>query len=607
MCGLVGAVARRDVVPELLQGLYRLEYRGYDSAGMAVLNGRDGIQRLRVAGRIAGLDTQYQEQTDFSGTVGIAHTRWATHGGPSVDNAHPHVDSTNSIALVHNGIIENHAELRKQLLLQGCQFNSETDTESLAHLAGRQLQEQDDPVQAMRATLAQIKGSYALGLIRRGESDCMLAARCGSPLVIGFGRGANYIASDVMALLPITSRFAVLEDGDVALLQAQQVRIFDAEGNAVHRPVFQSETEVAATAKGSYRHYMLKEIHEQPSVVRATLQYALRAGRINAQAFGVAAPEVLERTRAVQIVACGTSYHAGLIGARWIEELAGLPCRVEVASEFRYQRPVATADSLLVAISQSGETADTLAAIRYAAEQQYAGMLAICNVAESALVRACPLHFITRAGIEIGVASTKAFTSQLVAMLLLALLLARRPTEEQQLLRDLTALPAQLEAVLAQDIAGVVAGLSRARSALYLGRGRLWPVAMEGALKLKEISYIHAEAYPAGELKHGPLALVDEAMPVVALVANDVHRERLKANLEEVLARGGQLLLLTQPGSGIKPEPHRVRLLELPACQELLTPLLFTLPLQLLAYETAVLRGADVDQPRNLAKSVTVE
>ncbi len=607
MCGLVGVVARRDVVPELLQGLYRLEYRGYDSAGMAVLNGRDCIQRLRVAGRISGLDTQYREQSDFSGTVGIAHTRWATHGRPSVDNAHPHVDGAESVALVHNGIIENHAELRKQLCLQGCRFNSETDTETLAHLAGLQLQEQDDPVQAMRAALARVQGSYALGLICRGESDCMLAARCGSPLVIGFGRGANYIASDVMALLPLTSRFAVLEDGDVALLQTAQVRIFDAEGNVVHRPVFQSETEVAATAKGNYRHYMLKEIHEQPTVVRATLEAALHAGRINAQAFGAAAPGVLERTRAVQVVACGTSYHAGLIGARWIEELAGLPCRVEVASEFRYQRPVATANSLLVAISQSGETADTLAATRYAAAQQYAGMLAICNVSESALVRACPLHFITRAGIEIGVASTKAFISQLVAMLLLALLLARRHTAAQPLLRELAALPAQLEAVLAQDIAGVAAGLSRARSALYLGRGQLWPVAMEGALKLKEISYIHAEAYPAGELKHGPLALVDEAMPVVALVANDVHRERLKANLEEVLARGGQLLLLTQPGSGIKPEPNRVRLLELPACPALLTPLLYTVPLQLLAYEVAVLRGADVDQPRNLAKSVTVE
>ena len=595
MCGIVGAVARRDVTRELLSGLYRLEYRGYDSAGMAVLNGV-GIQRLRVAGKIAGLGEALSTSSGFTGTVGIAHTRWATHGRPSVENAHPHVDGQNSVAVVHNGIIENHDKLRARL--HDCRFRSETDTEALAHLAGQCLPRAEAPLEALQEMLGEVRGSYALGFILRAYPGCVFAARRGSPLVIGFGPGEHYIASDVMALLPLTSRFTVLEDGDAALLEADRVRVIDAAGHEVRRPVFQSDLEVAATAKGGYRHYMQKEIHEQPAVLRATLERALSGNAINADIFGRGAAPALANVRAVQVVACGTSYHAGLVGAHWIEELAGLPCRVGVASEFRHQRLVAPADSLLVAISQSGETADTLAAVRHA--RDYPVRLAICNVPQSALLHTCELQYMTDAGVEIGVASTKAFTSQLLAMLLLALLLARRAPPA-----ELVRLPERMEDVLALDINPLVGHLSHVHSALYLGRGRLLPIAMEGALKLKEISYIHAEAYPAGELKHGPLALVDESMPVIAPVATDAHQDRMQANLEEVRARGGRLLLFVQ--NDAIPAAARVSVCRLPPCPDLLTPILFTVPLQQLAYQVAVQRGADVDQPRNLAKSVTVE
>lgn len=596
MCGIVGAVARHDVTWDLLNGLYRLEYRGYDSAGMAVLNGTGVIQRLRVAGKITRLEEVLKAHPRFTGTIGIAHTRWATHGRPSEENAHPHVDGGNSVAVVHNGIIENHESLRRRL--RDCCFTSETDTETIAHLAGQQLLQTRSPLKTLQRMLGELQGSYGLGLILDVYPECIFAARRGSPLVIGFSSGAHYIASDVMALLPLTSRFTVLEDGDAALLRAERVCIFDATGREVHRPVFQSDYEVAATAKGSYRHYMQKEIHEQPAVIRSTLERVLIGNTIDPGIFGTHAAQELSRVEAVQIVACGTSYHAGLVGARWIEEIAGLPCRVEVASEFRHRRLVVPAHSLLVAISQSGETADTLAAVRYAKE--YLTRLAICNVPQSALVRTCELQYMTGAGAEIGVASTKAFTSQLLAVLLLALLLARRepPNELKQL-------PACMEDTLDLDINPLAKHLTRAYSALYLGRGRLLPIAMEGALKLKEISYIHAEAYPAGELKHGPLALVDDSLPVISPLAADVHEARLKANLEEILARGGRLLLFVQ-GSAISPAA-RVSVCKIPPCPELLAPILFTIPLQRLAYQVAVQRGADVDQPRNLAKSVTVE
>lgn len=596
MCGIVGAVARRDVTPDLLSGLYRLEYRGYDSAGMAVLNGTGAIQRLRVAGKITGLEEALKTHPGFAGTMGIAHTRWATHGRPSEENAHPHVDGGNSVAVVHNGIIENHESLRQRL--RGCRFTSETDTEMIAHLAGRRLLQTRSPLKTLQRMLGELQGSYALGLILDTYPGCIFAARRGSPLVIGFSADAHYIASDVMALLPLTSRFTVLEDGDAVLLKAEQVCIFDATGREVQRPVFQSDCEVAATAKGGYRHYMQKEIHEQPAVMRATLERVLIGNTIDPSIFGTHAEQVLAGVEAVQVVACGTSYHAGLVGARWIEELAGLPCRVEVASEFRHRRLVVPARSLLVAISQSGETADTLAAVRHA--KDYPTRLAICNVPQSALVRTCELQYMTDAGAEIGVASTKAFTSQLLAMQLLALLLARRKPP-----RELKQLPTRMEDVLALDINPLVQQLAHARSALYMGRGQLLPIAMEGALKLKEISYIHAEAYPAGELKHGPLALVDDSLPVIAPLAADTHQDRLKANLEEILARGGRLLLFVQ-GSAISPAA-RVSVCTIPSCPELLAPILFTVPLQRLAYQVAVQRGADVDQPRNLAKSVTVE
>jgi len=608
MCGIVGAVAQRNVVPILLEGLQRLEYRGYDSAGIAVLNGSGGLERTRLSGKVAGLAAALAE-APLAGTTGIAHTRWATHGAPSEVNAHPHL-CRDRVALVHNGIIENFELLRAAQ--SDHQFDSETDSEVVVHLIHDFLADDNDLLAAVRATVAELDGAYAIGVVATDEPDRLVAARRGSPLVIGLGIGENFIASDVMALLPVTQRFIFLEEGDIADVRRDGVTVYDASGAVVERPVSRSELTADAIGRGHYRHYMAKEIHEQPRALADTLEGRIGGGRLLEQAFGPAATAVFDRVQAVQIVACGTSYHAGLIARYWMEALAGLPCWVEVASEFRYRRHVVPAETLFVTISQSGETADTLAALRGAKELGYAHSLAICNVPESSLVRESELVLMTRAGPEIGVASTKAFTTQLAALLLLVMALGRRhrldEAEERNLVGQLLSLPDKIERVLELDpaIARLAEAFADKHHALYLGRGDHYPVALEGALKLKEISYIHAEAYPAGELKHGPLALVDDDMPVVAVAPNNELLEKLKSNLHEVRARGGRLYVFADPGSGMAAGPG-VEVLEVAPTDEVIAPIVYTVPLQLLAYHVAVLRGTDVDQPRNLAKSVTVE
>jgi glutamine---fructose-6-phosphate transaminase (isomerizing) len=611
MCGIVGAVAERNIVPILMEGLKRLEYRGYDSAGIAVLNGSGHLTRLRTVGKVRMLDDAL-EQHPTTGKIGIAHTRWATHGVPSERNAHPHI-SHDGIAIVHNGIIENHEELRADLERRGYHFSSETDTEVIGHRVHHHLQTLKDLFKAVRATVAELEGAYALLVVSEHDPDRLILAREGCPVVVGLGDEENFVASDVAALLPVTRRFIFLEEGDVAEVRRRAVRVIGRNGNTVERPVRQSDLSADAAEKGPYRHYMLKEIHEQPRAVADTLQERVANGRLLEAAFGPAATEVLARTRNVHIVACGTSYHAACVVRYFIEQICKLPCAVDIASEYRYRSPLVPPDSLFVTISQSGETADTLAALRLARESGYLSQLAICNVPESSLVRESELVMLTRAGPEIGVASTKAFTTQLAALGMLVVALARHQgadaERERGLVTRLIELPSLIEKTLQLDpvIQRLAERFADKRHALFLGRGALFPVAMEGALKLKEISYIHAEAYPAGELKHGPLALVDADMPVLAVAPNNDLLEKLKSNLMEVRARGGELIVFADPESGIQPSDG-VTVIEMPRhVTYVQAPVVYTVPLQLLAYHAAILRGTDVDQPRNLAKSVTVE
>ncbi|MDV2079668.1 glutamine--fructose-6-phosphate transaminase (isomerizing) [Marinobacter xestospongiae] len=610
MCGIVGAVSERDVQGILLEGLRRLEYRGYDSAGMAVRQDQGDIQRAREVGKVAAL-AEAIEQQPCNGSVGIAHTRWATHGEPSQINAHPHM-SGERLAIVHNGIIENYQGLRDQLKADGYTFSSQTDTEVVAHLIEREYRQQGDLVAAVRAAIGQLRGAYALAVLHADEPDHLVVCRAGSPLVVGVGIGENFIASDQLALLPVTDRFMFLEEGDLAEIRRDGVTVLDRDGAAVERPVSRFEHGMDSADKGEYRHFMLKEIHEQPRVIQATMEGRITDSRVLEQALGTEAGSLLDDVRHVQIIACGTSYHAGMVARYWIEELAGIPCSVEVASEFRYRHHVIQPDTLFLCISQSGETADTLAALRQAKDAGFRAALAICNVPGSSLVRESDLVIMTQAGPEIGVASTKAFTTQLVALLLFTLALGRHnglsEKREADIVAALHRLPGQVADALALD--GKIAELSKAfmdkNHSLFLGRGAMFPVALEGALKLKEISYIHAEAYPAGELKHGPLALVDSEMPVVTVAPNDELLEKLKSNLEEVRARGGELFVFADGGAELQDQPG-IHVLQIPEVHPITAPIVYTLPLQLLSYHVAVLKGTDVDQPRNLAKSVTVE
>ena len=610
MCGIVGAIAQRPVAAILLEGLSRLEYRGYDSAGMAVLESTGKLNRIRTLGKVARLREELSAKP-LPGTLGIAHTRWATHGEPAARNAHPHV-CRDRCAIVHNGIIENHETLHREQAEAGHRFTSETDTEVVVHAIYDELIAGHPLLEAVRRATARLEGAYALGVIDTQDPDHLVAARQGSPLVIGVGFGEHFIASDVFALLPVTHRFMFLEEGDIAELTRDSVRVWNRDGDLVRRPVRESTVSAESAERGEYRHYMLKEIYEQPRAVADTLQGRLAGNRVLPESFGNAAAEIFAGIKAVSIVACGTSYHAGLVARYWMESLAGIPCTVEVGSEYRYRRHVVPESALFVTISQSGETADTLAALRLAKESGYASSLAICNVPESSLVRESDLVLLTHAGPEIGVASTKAFTTQLVSLLLLTTALGRyhnlNQDTEERLVALMRSLPAKLEQVLALDpqIEALAQQFADKQHTLFLGRGELYPIAMEGALKLKEISYIHAEAYPAGELKHGPLALIDEDMPVVVVAPNNTLLEKLKSNLQEVRARGGQLYVFADFHVTLA-EDEGVTVIRLPETDDLIDPLIFTVPLQLLAYHVAVLKGTDVDQPRNLAKSVTVE
>ncbi len=611
MCGIVGAVAERDVTPILLEGLRRLEYRGYDSAGVALVDGEGCLARRRMPGKVEALSALIGEQP-INGHCGIAHTRWATHGAPSEANAHPHV-CEKSVAVVHNGIIENHEALRELQRAAGYTFTSDTDTEVIVHQIHHHQKQGGDLLAAVRATVAELEGAYALGVISNGEQGRLVAARRGSPLVIGIGIGEHFIASDVAALLPVTRRFIFLEEGDIADIRREELTIYDANGDVVEREERESQLTADAVERGEYRHYMLKEIHEQPRAVADTLEGRIAGGRVLEACFGPEAAAAFDATRRVQIVACGTSFHAGLVAKYWIESIAGLPCHVEVASEYRYRSPVHESGTLMVLISQSGETADTLAALREARRSKlFDHSLAICNVAESSLMREADMTLLTRAGAEIGVASTKAFTTQLVALLLLTIVLGRRgemsEEEEQLLVSELESLPRRIEEILGLNdtIESLAADFADKHNALFLGRGSQYPVAMEGALKLKEISYIHAEAYPAGELKHGPLALVDENMPVIAVAPNNDLLEKLKSNLQEVRARGGRLYVFADKETEWQ-QQEGLTVHGIETVDEAVAPITFTIPLQLLSYHVAVLKGTDVDQPRNLAKSVTVE
>ncbi|AMO73602.1 MULTISPECIES: glutamine--fructose-6-phosphate transaminase (isomerizing) [Pseudomonas] len=611
MCGIVGAIAERNVTPILIEGLKRLEYRGYDSAGLALVDAAGELQRRRRVGKVASLEQALAEQP-LAGHLGIAHTRWATHGAPSEANAHPHF-SHDRLAVVHNGIIENHEELREYLKSEGYVFSSQTDTEVIVHLLHLRLRELGDLTTALKATVRELHGAYGLAAISLDQPDRIVAARSGSPLVVGLGLGENFLASDQLALRQVTDRFIYLEEGDIVELRRDSVQLWDAEGRPVKREAVQYHEGAEAADKGEYRHFMLKEIHEQPKVVQRTLEGRLGSGQVLVESFGPNAAELFAKVRNVQIVACGTSYHAGLVARYWLEELTGIPCQVEVASEFRYRKVAVQPDALFVTISQSGETADTLAALRNAKQLGFLSSLAICNVATSSLVRESDMTLLTLAGPEIGVASTKAFTTQLVALLLLTLAIGRVQNRlgegvEAELVEALRRLPTRLEEALAMDKVVEKVGelFAEKHHTLFLGRGAQYPVAMEGALKLKEISYIHAEAYPAGELKHGPLALVDADMPVVTVAPNNELLEKLKSNLQEVRARGGELIVFAEANSGLGNGPG-THVVSMPPIHDCLAPILYTVPLQLLSYHVAVLKGTDVDQPRNLAKSVTVE
>lgn len=604
MCGIVGAVAQRDVVEILLEGLRRLEYRGYDSAGVAILNANGEAGRVRRMGKVQALADAVAE-TPLSGGTGIAHTRWATHGEPSEQNAHPHVSG--DISVVHNGIIENHAPLRDELRSQGYEFVSQTDTEVIAHLVHRERQNSATLLEAVQTVRTLLDGAYGMVVIEKTDANTMVVARSGSPLVVGYGIGEHFVASDQLALLPVTRRFAFLEEGDVAEISREHVRIFDSSNQIVERTIAETNVTHDVGDKGQFRHYMLKEIYEQPQAIANTLEGRLVGGKLNLESLGD-----LSDIQHVQIIACGTSYHAGVTARYWIEGLAEVGCNVEIASEYRYRKSVVPANSLLVTISQSGETADTLAALRLAKEQGFSKTLTICNVPGSSLVRESDMALMTRAGAEIGVASTKAFTTQLTALLLLTAALGRgrgmSDALESQLATALTSLPKLIESSLGMDdeIEKLAERFSEKHHALFLGRGDQYPIAMEGALKLKEISYIHAEAYAAGELKHGPLALIDAEMPIVVVAPKNELLEKLKSNIEEVRARGGEFFVFADAASAMQTEDNLI-VINVPHCDDIVAPILYTLPLQLLSYHVAVIKGTDVDQPRNLAKSVTVE
>ena len=610
MCGIVGAIAQRPVTEILLEGLRRLEYRGYDSAGLALLDAEKCIQRTRALGRVAALEDKLQ-QISTPGMIGISHTRWATHGVPAERNAHPHM-SSDRVAVVHNGIIENYEILREQLVAKGYSFQSETDTEVIAHLIDENLELEASLFDAVKASVKQLQGAYALGIISPIEPDTLIAVREGSPLIIGVGLGEYFIGSDVQAMLPVTNRFIYLENGDLVKLSHYSIQIFDNAGNSVERPIIESKACSLDSELGEFRHFMHKEIHEQPQAVQNTLEGRLGRDTVKQCITGDNVAETLAQVKEVQIIACGTSYHAGLIARYWLESMTNLPCQVEVASEYRYRRQPKRDGVLFVTISQSGETADTLAALEKAKENNALATLTICNVPESSLIRESDFSLLTVAGAEIGVASTKAFTTQLVCLQLLIGLLAQAQGDILQsvenIVTNLKKLPVLLERAIGKEgeIETLAEHFIEKHHALFLGRGDQYPVAMEGALKLKEISYIHAEAYPAGELKHGPLALVDTEMPIIAVAPKTALIEKLKSNLEEVRSRGGVLYLFADKNTGIEAKDN-LHLIEMDEVPESLAPIIYTIPLQLLSYHVAVLKGTDVDKPRNLAKSVTVE
>lgn len=604
MCGIMGAISERDISKVLLEGLRRLEYRGYDSAGIAVIDNQARLKRVRIQGKVQNLADAMQE-TAIAGNTGIAHTRWATHGKPSEQNAHPHL-SHGEIALVHNGIIENHEHLRQQLIANGYQFTSETDTEVAAHLIHYHYQQHENLLLAVQTAAAEMQGAFALGVIHQQRPEELVAIRKGSPLVLGFGIGENFIASDALALRSFAQSVIYMEEGDSACITTHEIQVYNSSRVLAKRPIHTLTSDSEIVNKGPYRHFMLKEIFEQSKVITDTIESRINSFEVLRASFGERASHIFPKVKQIHIVACGTSYHAGMIAKYWLESLAGLPTQVEIASEYRYRDVVVPNNTLFVTISQSGETADTLAALFKAKQLNYLASLAICNVATSTLVREADCVFLTRAGIEIGVASTKAFTTQLAAFLMLAASLCN-DDRAQEVLKQLQELPANCERVLQmnEEIESLASLFVNKAHALFLGRGVQYPVALEGALKLKEISYIHAEAYPAGELKHGPLALVDKDMPVIAVAPNDELLDKLKSNLHEVSARGGQLFVFVDDSQSWK--ANGARLIKVPSCGVWIAPIVYTIPLQLLAYHVAVAKGTDVDQPRNLAKSVTVE
>ena len=610
MCGIVGAVAQRDVSEILLEGLKRLEYRGYDSAGLALLSSNGNFSRLRRTGKVNELAAALKENPK-NGTTGIAHTRWATHGAPNETNAHPHT-SSDEIVVVHNGIIENHHHLREKLIGEGYVFNSDTDTEVIAHLVHFELKKHDTLLAAFQNSIKQLKGAYGTVVMDTSNPDLLIAARSGSPLVIGYGLGENFLASDQLALLPVTNKFSFLEEGDIAVITRDDVVIYDSVGERVDRDVSESNVTHDAGDKGLFKHYMLKEIHEQPIAVKKTLEGRVSEGKVLPTAFGENADQLLKGIDHVQIIACGTSYHAGMVARYWFEEIADISCNIEIASEFRYRKSVVLPNALLVTISQSGETADTLAALRLAKEIGYKASLTICNVPGSSLVRESDLAYMMNAGAEIGVASTKAFTVQLTALLLLVVAIGKHKSisreKEKSIVDALQSLPAKIEQtlVMAASIQALASDFADKHHSLFLGRGDQYPIAMEGALKLKEISYIHAEAYAAGELKHGPLALIDAEMPVIVVAPDNELLEKLQSNVEEVRARGGLMYVFSDSNSHFISD-ETMKVLDVPHCEKIIAPILYTVPLQLLSYYVALIKGTDVDQPRNLAKSVTVE
>lgn len=609
MCGIVAAIAQRDIVDILLEGLSRLEYRGYDSAGLCVIHD-NGFKRVRVTGKVSSLKEAVGKES-FAGTLGIAHTRWATHGRPSVENAHPHISG--NFALVHNGIIENFKEIKAKLEKEGFEFKSQTDTEVLAHLISYYAKTESDTKKALRLALNDVEGTYGIALINKQEPDTLYTARKGSPIVIGLGFGENFVASDVLALLPVTQRFIYLDDDEIAVLKRKELKIYDKDLNSVTKPVKESELDVYSVSKGPYRHFMQKEIFEQPRAVADTFERRIEEDNVSFEAFLGADEDSFKDIDNIQIVACGTSYHAGLVGRFFLENLAKVHTEVEIASEFRYRNSVTLQNSLLVTLSQSGETADTLAALRKAKNSGYKGSLAICNVPGSSLVRESDYVFLTRAGAEIGVASTKAFTTQLIALILLAIRIGRVKgtlTKEQaaEIIKEIKKIPDEISSALktAATVEKLAEEFAGKHHCLFLGRGEMYPIALEGALKLKEISYIHAEGYAAGELKHGPIALIDASMPVVVVAPDNELIGKLKSNIEEVKARGGILYIFTSDKTAIK-EDATTRVIKLKVSGQYLQSVIYTIPLQLLAYHVALINGTDVDQPRNLAKSVTVE